>query len=74
LVLNNLVSFFDLRPKYFTCQILVNLLIIKMSKVTLGYWRVRGRAQVPRLLLAYTGTQFEDVQYKESQQWFGGDK
>lgn len=35
-----------------------------MSKLTLGYWRVRGRAQIPRLLLAYTGTEFEEVQYK----------
>ncbi len=26
-----------------------------MEKVTLGYWAIRGRGQVPRLLLAYTG-------------------
>ena len=45
-----------------------------MSKITLGYWKSRGRAQIPRLLLAYTGIAFEDVQYKEAQQWYGKDK
>jgi hypothetical protein len=25
------------------------------DKITLGYWGIRGLAQVPRLLLAYTG-------------------
>lgn len=45
-----------------------------MSKVTLGYWKSRGRAQVARLLLAYVGMAWEDVQYKEPQQWFGKDK
>lgn len=45
-----------------------------MSKVTLGYWRVRGRGQVPRLLLVYTGAVWEDVQYTQPQQWFGGDR
>lgn len=44
------------------------------DKVSLGYWRVRGRAQVPRLLLAYTGALWEDVQYTSPEQWFGGDK
>jgi glutathione S-transferase len=44
------------------------------SKVTLGYWRVRGRGQVPRLLLAYTGAVWEDVQYTSPEQWFGNDK
>lgn len=45
-----------------------------MSKVTLGFWNSRGRGQIPRLLLAYTGTKFEDRQYKEDNEWFGKDK
>ena len=45
-----------------------------MNKLTLGYWKARGRGQVPRLLLAYTDTQFEDVQYKDSKEWEGEDK
>jgi glutathione S-transferase len=44
------------------------------GKVTLGYWRVRGRGQVPRLLLAFTGAVWEDVQYTAPEQWLGGDK
>ncbi|XP_065911824.1 glutathione S-transferase Mu 3-like [Dysidea avara] len=30
----------------------------------LGYWKIRGLAQPIRLLLAYTGTDYEDVQYE----------
>lgn len=45
-----------------------------MSKVTLGYWGIRGRAQIPRLLLAYTEAQWEDVQYTKPEEWFGKDK
>ncbi len=44
------------------------------SKVTLGYWRIRGRGQVPRLLLAYTGAIWEDIQYTAPEQWFANDK
>jgi hypothetical protein len=33
------------------------------NKVTLGYWGIRGRGQIPRLLLAYTNAVWEDVQY-----------
>lgn len=28
-----------------------------------GYWGLRGNGQVGRLLLAYTGTNWEDVKY-----------
>jgi len=45
-----------------------------MSKVTLGYWKIRGRGQVPRLLLAYTNAIWEDVQYTAPEQWFGADR
>jgi hypothetical protein len=44
------------------------------KKVTLGYWAIRGRGQVSRLLLAYTGAVWEDVKYTEPAQWFNGDR
>jgi len=44
------------------------------EKVTLGYWGIRGRAQIARLLLAYTGAVWEDVKYTSPEQWFGKDK
>lgn len=34
-----------------------------MSQPTLGYWNIRGLAQPIRLLLAYSGVDFEDKQY-----------
>jgi len=44
------------------------------NKIKLGYWAVRGRAQVSRLLLAYTGADWEDIKYTSSTQWFDHDK
>jgi hypothetical protein len=34
------------------------------KKPILGYWAIRGRAQVPRLLFAYVGQEFENKMYK----------
>lgn len=34
-----------------------------MAPVVLAYWDIRGLAQPARLLLAYTGTEFEDKHY-----------
>lgn len=45
-----------------------------MEKVKLGYWGIRGRGQVPRLLLAYVGADWEETTYKDAGSWFGGDK
>ena len=45
-----------------------------MSQVTLGYWKIRGLGQHLRLLLAYTGLEFKDVQYETPEKWFGEDK
>lgn len=42
--------------------------------IKLGYWKIRGRGQIPRLLLSYTGATWEDVQYTGPDQWFGKDK
>ena len=45
-----------------------------MSKVTLGYWKIRGLGQFLRLLLTYTGTEFQDIQYDNPDKWFKEDK
>jgi glutathione S-transferase len=45
-----------------------------MSKLVFGYWKVRGLGQHLRLLLAYTGVDFEEVQYENREQWFDADK
>ena len=37
------------------------LLVMKKNKVSLGYWGLRGRGQIPRLLLAYTGELWEKI-------------
>lgn len=45
------------------------------SKFVLGYWGIRGRGQVLRLLLAYSGLEWEDKIYSGPEKWFGnGDK
>ncbi len=44
------------------------------QKVTLGYWGIRGLAQVSRLLLAYTGAVWEDHKYAQREDWFDKDK
>jgi glutathione S-transferase len=40
-----------------------------MTKVVLGYWNVRRRGQYIRHLLAYTGIDFTEVQYSNSDKW-----
>lgn len=45
-----------------------------MTKMRLGYWKIRGLGQLPRLLAAYTGTEVEDVFYTEWNKWHGEDK
>ncbi|KAL5516286.1 hypothetical protein EMCRGX_G001573 [Ephydatia muelleri] len=35
-----------------------------MSRPQFGYWKIRGLAQPIRLLLKFTGTDFEDVRYE----------
>jgi glutathione S-transferase len=46
----------------------------KFHKVKLGYWGIRGLAQVPRLLLSYFGVDFEDYLYTDRDVWFSEDK
>ena len=47
-----------------------------MATIKIGYWKLRGRAQIQRLLLSYTNTPFEERQYEFSagQEWFANDK
>ncbi len=42
----------------------------------MGYWKFRGRGQVIRHLLAYTGLEYEEKSYGQPNEWFGsnGDK
>lgn len=35
----------------------------------LGYFKLRGRAQVPRLLLEFLGIPYEDVLFNTMQDW-----
>jgi hypothetical protein len=41
-----------------------------MSQLIFGYWKVRGLGQYIRLLLAYSGLDFKDVQYDNREKWF----
>lgn len=34
-----------------------------VDNIKFGYWKTRGLGQVSRLLLAYTGQDFEEIQY-----------
>lgn len=43
-------------------------------RVKLAYWGIRGLAQVPRLLLAYSNVAFEDYHYTNGDHWFKEDK
>ena len=48
---------------------------MESDKFVLGYWKRRGRGQVIRHLLAYTGLPWEDKVYVGLEKWFGnGDK
>jgi glutathione S-transferase len=44
------------------------------SSVTFGYWHLRGRGAIPRLVLEYTGTKYDEKRYVKPEEWFGGDK
>ena len=45
-----------------------------MSKIVIGYWKIRGLGQHIRLLMAYSGLEFEEVQYDNPDKWFKEDK
>ena len=40
------------------------------SKIKFGYWYVRGAGQVCRLVLAYSGLQWENIKYMTKEAWF----
>ena len=44
------------------------------DKVIHGYWAFRGRGQISRLLLAYSGAVWEDLNYTVRDNWFLKDK
>ena len=39
--------------------------------IHLGYWGIRGRGQVPRLLLAYTGLEWTEKKYFSQDEFKG---
>lgn len=43
------------------------------QKVVLGYWGIRGRGNVSRLLLEYCGVPYEEKRYSDPNEWFGKD-
>ncbi len=44
------------------------------NKIKLGYWAIRGRGQIARLLLEYTHADWEDVQYTAPEKYLNQDK
>ena len=55
----------------------VSLIIVMKEqnlKPVLGYWDIRGRAQVLRLLFSCVGQEFENKTYKTPEEWFSGDR
>jgi len=46
----------------------------KLHYVKLGYWGIRGLGQIPRLLLNYSGVEFENCTYTVPDKWFKDDK
>ena len=49
-------------------------LSVSGRKVKLGYWAIRGLAQVSRLLLAFHKVPFDNFTYTEGDKWFKEDK
>lgn len=39
-----------------------------------GYWPVRWNGQISRLLLAYSGLKWQDINYTSREDWFDRDK
>jgi glutathione S-transferase len=44
------------------------------TKIQFGYWDFRGRGQVIRHLLTYTGLDWEETVYTDAVKWFTSDK
>lgn len=44
------------------------------SKVTIGYWGIKGRGEAIRHIAAYTGVDFQNKAYTDPNEWFGKDK
>jgi len=42
--------------------------------ITFGYWKIRGLAAAPRMMLQYADAEHEDIQYEDADKWFGEDK
>ena len=42
--------------------------------ISLGYWPIRGRGQVPRYLFEYLNVDYNDKKYTDREEWFKKDK
>ena len=42
--------------------------------ISLGYWAIRGRAQVSRYLFEYLNIDYNDKKYTNPDEWFKKDK
>lgn len=62
------------RPTAIKAPFLPPSAAISASPVKLGYWDIRGLAQVSRLLLVYNGIDFKDIRYQDRSKWFDDDK
>lgn len=40
------------------------------EKILFGYWGVRGRGQIARYLLEYTGLRYDERKYTNPAEWF----
>lgn len=45
-----------------------------MSKITIGYWGIKGRGEVLRILCEYLEVPYENKLYADPNAWFGVDK
>jgi len=44
------------------------------SGITFGYWAPRGKGELVRLILEYTGVKYHDKFYSSPAEWFGADR
>ena len=44
------------------------------SKLTIGYWGIKGRGEILRVLSEYMGLPYENKLYSDANDWFGKDK
>lgn len=56
-------SHFFAMDKDFSFPLMLDLKQTEKPRITIGYYKLRGKAQVPRLLCEYLGVPYEDKLY-----------